>query len=169
MTRECSYLELAAAFREILRGTSRFDDALRIFDAQRVRMLALRDVVVDDVVRSIAAAFGITPLVLLSASHPGRDVADARALLAHILVVRGWTAERLADLLGGDVATVRAMADAVTRRPSLMTIARLALESESLTSDASPDRSGPAGPPSNSLPSCIADAGDAVRRCRDGR
>lgn len=168
MTRECSYLELASAFREILRETSRFDDALRIFDAQRVRMLALRDVAVDDVVQSIAATFGMTPAALLAASRLGRDVADARALLAHILVARGWTAERLADLLGEDVTTVRAMADAVTRRPSLMTIARLALESASSTSHASPDRSRPAGPPSNSLPSCIADAGDVVL-CRDGR
>lgn len=134
MTREYSYLELAGAFRRILRETSRVDDALRIFDAQRVRMLALRDFVVDDVARSIAAAFGTTPAVLLSAPHLGRDLVDARALFAHILVVRGFTAERLADLLGENIATVRAMVETVTRRPSLMTIARLALESTSSTS-----------------------------------
>jgi hypothetical protein len=164
-----SYLELAGAFRRILRETTRVDDALRIFDAQRVRMLALRDFVVDDVARSIAAAFATTPAALLSAPPVGPDLADARALLAHILVVRGWRAEQLADLLAEDPATVRRMTDSVTGRPSLMTIARLALESASSPSDSSADRVSLAGPPSDALHSAIAESSEAVLSCRDGR
>jgi hypothetical protein len=134
MTRDCSYLELAATSRWILRETSRIDDALRIFDAQRLRMLALREFIVDDVARSIAAVFATTPAVLLGARQIDADLADGGALLAHILVVRGSIAERLAHLLGGDIAIVRSMLEAVTHRPSLMTIARLALERPSSTS-----------------------------------
>lgn len=169
MTREDSYVELAGAFRRILRETSRIDDALRIFDAQRVRMLALRDLVVDDVARAIAAAFATTPAVLLSSTHLGRDLTEARALFAHILVVRGWTVERLAELLGEEAATVRAMADAVTRRPSLMTIARLALESTSSRPDSFPDRPSLAGRQSDSITSRNAEVRDAIHPCRDGR
>jgi hypothetical protein len=164
-----SYLELAGEFRRILRETTRVDDALRIFDAQRVRMLALRDCVVAEVARCIAAAFGTTPAVLLSAPPVGPDLADARALLAHILVVRGWTPERLAALLAEDLATVHAMTDAVTSRPSLMTIARLALESASAPSDPSAERLSLAGPPSEALQSGIAETSKAVLSCRDGR
>ena len=164
-----SYRELAGAFRRILRDTTRVDDALRIFDAQRVRMLALREFVVDDVARSIAAAFGTTPAVLLSATPVGPDVADARALLAHILVVRGWTAERLADLLAEDPATVRGLTDAVTSRPSLMTIARLALESAPSPSGSSADRVPLAGQPSDALHAGIAETSEAVLQCRHGR
>ena len=164
-----SYLELASEFRRILRETTRLDDALRIFDAQRVRMLALRDFVVDHIAQSIAAAFGTTPAVLLSAPPVGPDLADARALLAHILVIRGWTAERLAALLAEDLATVHAMTDAVTSRPSLMTIARLALESASSSSDSPADRGSLAGPSSDAVHSCIAERSDAVLSCRDGR
>jgi hypothetical protein len=168
MTRERSYLELADLFRRILRETTRLEDALRIFDAQRVRMLALRENIVGDVAGSVAMAFGASPAGLLSEPHLGRDGADARALLAHILTVRGWTAERLAELLGEDIATVRAMADAVTRRPSLMTLARLALESASSTSSLSPNRPNVAGPPSAPIPSSIPEPRDVVRPCRDG-
>jgi hypothetical protein len=164
-----SYLELADEFRRILRETTRVDDALRIFDAQRVRMLALRDCVVAEVARSIAAAFATTPAVLLSAPPVAPDLADARALLAHILVVRGWTAERLAALLAEDLTTIHAMTEAVTGRPSLMTIARLALESASSPSDSSAERVSLAGPPSEALNSGITEASDAARWCRDGR
>lgn len=104
---ECSYLELAGVFRQVLRETGRVEDALRTFDAHRVRTLAL------------------------SAAYLGDDLAHARALLAHILVVGGWPAERVAEVLAEDVSAVRDATDAVTNHPPLMTIARLALESAS--------------------------------------
>jgi hypothetical protein len=152
-----SHLELARAVWQILRETT------------RVSMLALRAFVVDDVARSIAAAFGTSPAVLLTAPPIGPDLADARALLAHILVVRGWTAERLAGLLAEDIATVCGMTDSVTRRPSLMTVARLALESALSPSDSSADLVSLAGPPSDALHSCIAETSEAVLSCCDGR
>lgn len=168
MTCEASYLELAGAFRRILRDTTRFDEALRVFDAQRLRMLALRDLVVDEIVRVVAVAFASTPLVLLSAPPGSRDLADARALLAHVLGGRGWTADRIAELLGEDITAVRAMEDAVMQRPSLMIIARLALEAASSRSDISPEPSVVPDRPSNPVPVSVTEPDDGVFPCRHG-
>jgi len=152
MTCEASYLELAGAFRRIVSHTTRFDEALRVFDAERVRVLALCDLVVDEIVRVVAVAFASTSLVLLSAPPASRELADARALIAHVLGVRGWTADRLAELLGEDITAVRAMADAMMRPPSLMTIAISVV----------PDR------PSNPVPVPVTEPGDGVFPCRHG-
>jgi hypothetical protein len=167
MNGEPSYRELAGAFARILRETPRLEDAIRVFDAQRVRLLALRDLALDDVVREVAAVFGTTPTVLLSA-HLGRQVADARAVFAHILAIRGWSVEQLTGILGEDPGTVRAMTDAVTRHPSLMTLMRLALESASPSSDGFPEHSSTVGSAPNPIPSPISESGNAIRPCRDG-
>jgi hypothetical protein len=167
MSGEPSYRELAGVFARILRETRRLEEAIRVFDAQRVRLLALRDLALDEVVREVAAVFGTTPAILLS-PHLGREVADARAVLAHILAIRGWSVERLAGILGEDPGAVRAMTDVVTRHPSLMTLMRLALESASPSSESFPEHSSTAGSAPNPIPSPISESGDAIRPCRDG-